>query len=76
MAYVDLNPIRVAICDTPKYSDFTRVQSRINSIDTGTTIEQVQPNELLPFMGYALHGAPSSGTPFKLFDYLALVEWT
>jgi hypothetical protein len=76
MAYVDLNPIRAAICDAPKYSDFTRVQSRINSIDTGTTIEQVQPNESLPFMGYALHGAPSFGIPFKLFDYLALVEWT
>jgi hypothetical protein len=76
LAYVDLNPIRAAICDAPEYSDFISVQSCINPIDTGTTIEQVQPNELLPFMGYVLHGAPSSSIPFRLFDYLALVEWT
>jgi REP element-mobilizing transposase RayT len=76
MAYVDLNPIRAAICDTPEYSDFTSVQSRINSIHTGTAIEQVQPTELLPFTGYVPHGVPSSGIPFKLFDYLALVEST
>jgi len=76
MAYVDLNPIRAAICDTPEHSDFTSVQSRLNAIDTGTTIAQAQPNELLPFTGYVPHGAPSSGLPFKLFDYLALVEWT
>jgi hypothetical protein len=79
MAYVDLNPIRAAICDTPEHSDFTSVQSRINAInviDTAATVAQAQPSKLLPFTGYVPHGWPSSGLPFKLFDYLVLVEWT
>jgi hypothetical protein len=78
LAYVDLNPIRAAICDTPEHSDFTSVQSRINAInviDTAATVAQAQPSKLLPFTGYVPHGSLSSGLPFKLFDYLALVEW-
>lgn len=39
MAYVDLNPIRAAICDTPEHSDFTSVQSRINAINAINVID-------------------------------------
>jgi len=32
--------------------------------------------QLLAFVGYTPHGEPDKGIPFKLFDYLALVDWT
>lgn len=76
IVYVDLNPIRAAICDTPEDSNFTSVQSRIKAIETASSISQAQPEKLLSFTGYIPHGTPSLGLPFKLFDYLALIEWT
>lgn len=76
MAYVDLNPIRAAICDTPETSDFTSVQQRIISLKYASCVENSQPTPLLPFVGYSPHGKELSGLPFKLFDYLALVDWT
>jgi REP element-mobilizing transposase RayT len=61
MAYVDLNPIRAAIARTPEQSDYTSVQERI---------EHPESDCLVPF---SEHG---SGTlPFRLKDYLELVDW-
>ena len=76
MAYVDLNPIRADIADTPETSDFTSIQQRIKALAGAKKTQQLQPAQILPFTGYKPHGKPSSGLPFKLFDYLALVEWT
>jgi REP element-mobilizing transposase RayT len=76
MAYVDLNPVRAAICDTPENSDFTSVQQRLYSLKQATNTQTVQPATLLPFMGYDPHSKTPQGLPFKLFDYLSLVDWT
>jgi REP element-mobilizing transposase RayT len=76
MAYVDLNPVRAAICDTPENSDFTSVQQRIYSLKQATETLDVQPATLLPFTGYVPHSKTPQGLPFKLFDYLSLVDWT
>ena len=76
MAYVDLNPIRAAICDTPEDSDFTSVQQRIHSLKQATNALTAQPATLLRFTGYEPHSKIQQGLPFKLFDYLSLVEWT
>ena len=76
MAYVDLNPIRAAVCDTPETSDFTSVKERIVRLKRATSTENTQPKSLLPFVGYTPHGKTSAGLPFKLFDYLSLVDWT
>jgi hypothetical protein len=61
MAYVDLNPIRAAMAKTPEQSDYTSVQERIL---------HPEENSLRPFTSQE-----ADGLPFKLKDYLELVDW-
>ncbi|NMH58492.1 transposase [Alteromonas ponticola] len=68
MAYVDLNPVRANIAKTPEHSAHTSVQRRISAAR-----QNCQPKELMPFTGCrALRH--SSGLPFRLEDYLQLVD--
>jgi hypothetical protein len=61
MAYVDLNPIRAALANTPEQSDYTSIQERIERPENGClrSFEDIEEN----------------GIPFKLKDYLELVDW-
>ena len=77
MVYVDLNPIRAQMAKTPEASNHTSIQLRIakarntqlpNPID-------LQPEELLPFAGNPRECMPA-GLPFRLTDYLELVDWS
>jgi hypothetical protein len=61
MAYVDLNPIRAAIAITPEASNYTSIQERV---------EHPQSTGLRPFAE-----RECNGIPFKLKDYLELVDW-
>lgn len=70
MAYVDLNPIRAKIADTPLSSDFTSVQRRIQAAMKGE-----QPKELLPFVGNEKLVIPE-GLMFTQEDYLKLLDET
>lgn len=76
MAYVDLNPIRAKIANTPEDSDHTSIQRRIlclrNAISENAT---AQPAQLLRFVGNPREPMPD-GLPFKLDDYLELVDWS
>ncbi|SFQ22492.1 hypothetical protein SAMN03084138_04414 [Enterovibrio norvegicus DSM 15893] len=71
MAYVDLNPVRAAIADTPETSSFTSVKARINAIENDKT----DVEGLFPFVGNPRENMPE-GIPFQLMDYLELVDWT
>lgn len=68
MVYVDLNPIRAGIADTPETSDYTSVQARISGKSA---------IDLAPF-GFSNNERPTrSPVPFtSLPEYLALVDWT
>ncbi|MEX1216728.1 transposase [Saccharospirillum sp.] len=76
MAYVDLNPIRAQMAETPETSDFTSISERILSAkEDQASSEPKQPKSLFPFAGYPRQDMPA-GLPFRLQDYLELVDWT
>jgi len=77
MAYVDLNPIRASMAKTLESSDHTSVKRRILKAQ-----ETIQPNHLkqqtrylMPFAGNPRQDMPK-GLPFRLTDYLELVDWS
>ena len=70
MAYVDLNPLRVNISDTPEESKFTSIKRRVDAARSNS-----QPKALFPFVGNPRKDMPC-GLPFKLMDYLELVDMT
>jgi REP element-mobilizing transposase RayT len=70
MAYVDLNPIRAKIADTPDHSDHTSIQQRLASIKPPTT-----NHSLMPFVGNPRQDMPK-GIAFSLKDYCELVDLT
>lgn len=70
MAYVDLNPLRAKISQTPETSDFTSVKKRVVAAK-----HQKQPRLLYAFVGNPRENMPD-GLPFKLTEYLELVDVT
>jgi len=83
MAYVDLNPVRAAMAETPEESDHTSVKRRVihwkksaEGNDGSTSKGQsYQPDTLHPFAGNLRESMPK-GIIFNLVDYLELVDWT
>ena len=76
MAYVDLNPIRAKMAETPESSDYTSIQQRIRlALGKEPPGEKRSTIELMPFVGDLREEMPK-GVPFHLNDYLELVDWT
>ncbi len=68
MAYVDLNPIRAGMADTPEASEFTSIQERIKAFQK----EKTQPEDLVELADFD----DEHSLPFGLKDYLELVDWS
>jgi len=77
MAYIDLNPIRAAIAKTPEASHHTSIRQRIKAAQRSNTPNKMkqQPDTLFAFVGNPRKDMPL-GLPFKLTDYIELVDWT
>ena len=92
MAYVDLNPTRAGMAETPEESDYTAIQQRI--VEQDPDIANRQPDaigklpedlqtaigKLMPFSDQ-MSAEPASNAsqpsiPYELRDYLELVDWS
>jgi len=77
MAYVDLNPIRAKMAKTPETSDHTSIKHRIKKAQQVSNPDQYkqQLQNLMPFAGNPRKNIPK-GLPFRLTDYMELVDWS
>ena len=78
MAYVDLNPIRAGMANTPEDSAHTSIKTRIEALKSkGRTPDMIahQPRRLEPFVGNPRLPMPA-GLAYRVEDYLELVDWT
>jgi len=87
MAYVDLNPIRAGMAETPEESDYTSIQQRVLEQDPKIAAREKSSIEalpedlrsalgrLMPFSDQAPKD-PERSIPYQLQDYLELVDWS
>ena len=77
MVYVDLNPIRAQMAQTPEASNHTSIKRRIAKARHTHWPNQIEQQSvlLLPFAGNPREGMPA-GLPFRLTDYIELVDWS
>ncbi len=87
MAYVELNPLRASMADTPETAEHTSIKERIKpTIDLKQAIqEQITNGQLIQFDGNIKPLMPfldsisphaNHGLPCFYIDYLSLVDWT
>lgn len=82
MAYVDLNPIRAKMAETPEESAFTSIQERIQMLTkqlkkTASIDDALQPKHLMPFTNKLISQNNNAIViDFKLADYLELIDTT
>jgi REP element-mobilizing transposase RayT len=76
MAYVDLNPVRAGVAETPESSEYTSIRQRtVTASCFNREAAALKPTTLLPFVGNPRQEMPK-GLPFRLTDYLELLDWT
>ncbi|MFT6100293.1 MAG: REP element-mobilizing transposase RayT [Arenicella sp.] len=69
MAYVDLNPIRAKMANSPETSDHSCIKSRIETL-------KGQRKPTLSIESFVGSKPEETGLPYVLRDYLELVDWT
>jgi REP element-mobilizing transposase RayT len=87
MVYVDLNPVRAKMADTPEHSEYTSIQERLqhrfnlqqaidDQTDCGDLLDfTASLKPLLPFEN-RLTNELQNGILFSFEEYLALIDWT
>ncbi|MFA9462513.1 transposase [Thiohalorhabdus methylotrophus] len=86
LAYVDLNPIRAGIAETPEESDYTSIQQRLGReperVDGPVAEAGAEDSEegtaalpKAPLMPFDATGHLDWAIPYAFDDYLELVDW-
>ena len=83
LAYVDLNPVRAGMAETPEASDYTSLQQRLGKAPeppkaTHTEETPHDPTAALfraPLMPFDATGGVDTAVPFAFDDYMDLVDW-
>jgi len=75
MAYVDLNPIRAGLAESVDASEFTSGRQRLREISPVQTPTRLRKPALLPCV-HSIRGDEDAALPFKLQDYLDLLDTT
>lgn len=84
MVYVDLNPIRAAMAETPESSDHTSIKERLKPSFTSSDARDISMKKhdfksndfkLKPLLHFNT-GKSETGIPFDFNDYLELVDFT
>lgn len=73
MTYVDLNPIRAGIAPTPDSAQFTSIYQRIAELRSHVNADDA-PH--VPLQRFRRDTSDRVAIPYKLDDYLELVDWT
>lgn len=84
MAYVDLNPVRAGMAETPETSDYTSIQERLGCVPAATgdaaplasSTASPTPLPQAPLMPFDATGRTPWAVPFGWQDYAELVDWT
>ncbi len=76
MSYVDLNPIRAGMAETPEASEFTSIQQRIAEYGSQATGKEVSANApALSQLSSPTSESHPNAFSFSTEDYLELVDW-
>jgi REP element-mobilizing transposase RayT len=82
LAYVDLNPVRAGIAQSPETSEYTSVRRRIEASARPHRDACLAPLELSesntgPMCSWSSHRASDKGcVPLSVAEYLELLDWT
>jgi len=79
MAYVDLNPIRAGVADSPEESEFASIYARLQALYPGRRKESSTSiiGASVPLLGFRDTVKPGlTAIPFSTQDYIELVDWS
>jgi REP element-mobilizing transposase RayT len=74
MSYVDLNPIRAGMAETPEASDYTSIAQRLRELADNAPPAEAETSPQAPLLPFEATTTFQPAIPFSLEDYVELVD--